>query len=72
MDGSFRNLLLICVGDTHSVAQTVGYKMGMIIGGGVLLQIAELTGMAWPGFFVCMAGIVVRLPLPQIYAPHLP
>jgi hypothetical protein len=59
-------------GVTHSVAQTVGYKMGMIIGGGVLLQIAELTGMAWPGFFVCMAGIVVRLPLPQIYAPDLP
>ena len=45
----------------HSVAQTVGYKMGMIVGGGVLLQIAELTGMAWPGFFVCMAVIVVRL-----------
>jgi hypothetical protein len=45
----------------HSVAQTVGYKMGMIIGGGVLLQIAELTGMAWPGFFVCMAGIVVSI-----------
>ena len=45
----------------HSVAQTVGYKMGMIVGGGVLLQIAELTGMAWPGFFVCMAGIIVRL-----------
>jgi hypothetical protein len=55
------------LGDTHSVAQTVGYKMGMIIGGGVLLQIAELTGMAWPGFFVCMAGIVVRLSLLQFF-----
>lgn len=51
----------------HSVAQTVGYKMGMVIGGGVLLQMAEMIGMSWPGFFVCMAGIVVSLYLYKLW-----
>jgi len=53
-----------------NVAQTVGYKMGMIIGGGVLLQIAELTGMAWPGFFLWMAGIVALALIPLALYPE--
>ena len=59
------SVLLCC-----SVAQTVGYKMGMIIGGGVLLQFAEWSGMSWPGFFVCMAGICVRSPSSSLACPQ--
>ena len=47
-----------------NVAQTVGYKMGMIIGGGVLLQVAEVFEIGWSGFFTCMAGCVAVSLLP--------
>ena len=49
-----------------NVAQTVGYKMGMIIGGGVLLQVATVMGADWPGFFYLM-GALVSLSLIPLY-----
>lgn len=41
-----------------NIAQVVGYKLGMLAGGGLLVWMAEETGVGWRGLFTSMAAVV--------------
>jgi MFS family permease len=42
-----------------NAAQVVGYKVGMLAGGGLLVWASERFGLGWQGLFFAMAGLVV-------------
>jgi PAT family beta-lactamase induction signal transducer AmpG len=41
-----------------NAAQVVGYKVGMLGGGGLLVWASERFGLGWQGLFFAMAGVV--------------
>lgn len=41
-----------------NAAQVVGYKVGMLAGGGLLVWASERLGVGWPGLFLAMAVLV--------------
>lgn len=49
--------------------QVAGYRLGMILGGGVLLVLFERLG--WQGTFLCMAALIAAASLPLITTPAL-
>lgn len=40
-------------------AQVVGFKIGMLMGGGVLLWASTALGLGWSGVFLAMATLVL-------------
>ena len=40
-----------------NTAQVVGFKLGMLLGGGILLTIADKLGHSWGFAFYCASGI---------------
>jgi MFS family permease len=41
-----------------NAAQVVGYKIGMLAGGGLLVWVSERFGLGWQGLFFAMAALV--------------
>ncbi|GAB4203202.1 MAG: MFS transporter [Sandaracinaceae bacterium] len=41
-----------------NAVQVVGYKVGMLAGGGLLVWASERLGVGWSGLFLAMAGLV--------------
>lgn len=42
-----------------NIAQVVGYKVGMLVGGGLLVTTCERLGLGLPGVFLAMAALVL-------------
>jgi len=59
VDGLALALLADAEAGLGNTAQVVGFKVGMLTGGGLLSYAAEGLGVGWPGVFAGMAALVL-------------